>query len=147
MKIVLQRVTHASVTVDGQIVGEIGSGVLLLAGITHTDTTQHAQWLANKIANLRIFPALNGNSGFDRSLLDIGGQALVVSQFTLYAETAKGRRPDFMAAAKPEHAEPLIVYFADQLRSQGLTIAMGRFGAHMSVELANDGPVTIVLER
>jgi D-tyrosyl-tRNA(Tyr) deacylase len=147
MKIVLQRVTHASVTVDGQIVGEIGSGVLLLVGITHTDTTQHAQWLANKIANLRIFPALNGNSGFDRSLLDIGGQALVVSQFTLYAETAKGRRPDFMAAAKPEHAEPLIVYFADQLRSQGLTIAMGRFGAHMSVELANDGPVTIVLER
>ncbi|MCW1966508.1 MAG: D-aminoacyl-tRNA deacylase [Anaerolineae bacterium] len=147
MRIILQRVLRASVTVSGDVVGQIGQGVLLLVGVTHSDTAAQADWLANKIASLRIFPALEGRSGFDRSLIEVGGQVLVVSQFTLYGECAKGRRPDFIAAAKPDLAAPLIEYFAATLRGLGLVVATGRFGADMQVALVNDGPVTLVLER
>lgn len=147
MRIILQRVLQASVTVNGDVVGQIGQGVLLLVGVTHSDTAAQADWLANKIASLRIFPALEGRSGFDRSLIEVGGQVLVVSQFTLYGECAKGRRPDFIAAAKPDLAAPLIEHFAATLRGLGLVVAAGRFGADMQVALVNDGPVTLVLER
>lgn len=147
MRIILQRVLQASVTVSGDVVGQIGQGVLLLVGVTHSDTAAQADWLANKVANLRIFPALEGRSGFDRSLIEVGGQVLVVSQFTLYGECTKGRRPDFIAAAKPDLAAPLIEHFAATLRGLGLVVAAGRFGADMQVALVNDGPVTLVLER
>jgi D-tyrosyl-tRNA(Tyr) deacylase len=148
MRVVLQRVTRASVRVDEQIVGAIGRGVVLLVGITHTDTREQADWLAKKIAGLRIFPALDGPSGFDRSLLDLGaeGGVLCISQFTLYGETKKGRRPDFVQAAKPEVAAPLIEYFVAQLRQQGLRVETGVFGADMQVDLVNDGPVTLALD-
>jgi D-tyrosyl-tRNA(Tyr) deacylase len=147
MRIILQRVSRASVTVAGTVVGEIGPGVVLLVGVTHTDTREQADWLAKKIAALRIFPAQDGPSGFDRSLLDVGGGALVVSQFTLYGEARKGRRPDFIQAAKPDHAAPLIDTFAERLQAEGITrVAMGVFGADMQVELVNDGPVTLILE-
>ncbi|MEI7468429.1 MAG: D-aminoacyl-tRNA deacylase [Chloroflexota bacterium] len=147
MQIVLQRVLQASVTVNGTMVGQIGQGVVLLVGVTHSDTPAQATWLANKIASLRIFPALDGRSSFDRSLLDVGGQVLVISQFTLYGKCAKGRRPDFIAAAKPDLAAPLITHFAQLLSGLGLTVATGQFGADMQVALVNDGPVTLTLER
>jgi D-tyrosyl-tRNA(Tyr) deacylase len=127
-------------------VGQIGRGVVLLVGVTHTDTQAHAEWCAHKIAGLRIFPAASGRSGFDRALADVGGAVLVVSQFTLYAETRKGRRPDFGQAAKPEIAAPLLDYFVAQLRGHNLPVATGVFGADMQVELVNDGPVTLVIE-
>jgi D-tyrosyl-tRNA(Tyr) deacylase len=147
MRVVLQRVRRASVTVEGAVVGEIGPGVLLLVGVTQTDGHAQADWLARKIATLRIFPALDGSSGFDRSLLDVGGGALVVSQFTLYGEARKGRRPDFVQAARPEDASPLIDYFAERLQAEGVAhVARGVFGADMQVELVNDGPVTLILE-
>jgi D-tyrosyl-tRNA(Tyr) deacylase len=146
MRIVLQRVKQASVTVAEQTVGEIGQGVLLLLGITQGDDAAKAAVLAKKIAQLRIFPALDGPSGFDRSLLDVGGAALLVSQFTLYGDTTGGRRPSFIAAARPEQAAPLVESFAAALRAQGLTVAQGVFGADMQVALVNDGPVTLVLE-
>ena len=147
MKVILQRVTQASVSVGEEIVGQIGQGVVLLVGITHTDTVVQADWLAQKIAGLRIFPALDGPSGFDRSLQEIDGAALVISQFTLYGEARKGRRPDFVQAARPEVAAPLIEHFAAQLRAQGLTVQTGAFGADMQVSLVNDGPVTLILEQ
>ena len=147
MKVILQRVTQASVSVGEEIVGQIGQGVVLLVGITHTDTVVQADWLAQKIAGLRIFPALDGPSGFDRSLQEVHGAALVISQFTLYGEARKGRRPDFVLAARPEVAAPLIEHFVAQLRAQGLTVQTGMFGAEMQVSLVNDGPVTLVLEQ
>ena len=147
MKVILQRVTQASVSVGEEIVGQIGQGVVLLVGITHTDTVVQADWLAQKIAGLRIFPALDGPSGFDRSLQEINGAALVISQFTLYGEARKGRRPDFVLAARPEVAAPLVEHFVAQLRAQGLTVQTGMFGAEMQVSLVNDGPVTLVLEQ
>lgn len=147
MRVLLQRVSAAAVRVGGEVVGEIGPGVLLLVGVTHSDGEAQAAWLARKIAGLRIFPALDGPSGFDRSLLDIGGGALVVSQFTLYGEARKGRRPDFIQAARPEIAQPLIDRFADLLAVEGVTaVARGCFGADMAVSLINDGPVTLWLE-
>ena len=147
MRVLLQRVSAAAVRVGGEVVGEIGPGVLLLVGVTHSDGEAQAAWLARKIAGLRIFPALDGPSGFDRSLLDIGGGALVVSQFTLYGEARKGRRPDFIQAARPEIAQPLIDRFADLLAAEGVTaVARGRFRANMAVSLINDGPVTLWLE-
>jgi D-tyrosyl-tRNA(Tyr) deacylase len=146
MRIVLQRVLSASVTVDGAQIAEIGHGVVLLTGITHDDTAELAARMAKKIATLRIFPALDGPSGFDRSLLDVGGAVLVVSQFTLYGDTSGGRRPSFITAARPETAAPLIETLADQLRAHGLSVQTGRFGADMKVALVNDGPVTLVLE-
>lgn len=147
MKVILQRVTQATVQVGDEIVGQIGPGVLLLVGVTHTDGIAQADWLATKIGSLRIFPAANGPSGFDRSLAEVGGAALVVSQFTVYGETRKGRRPDFIQAARPEQAAPLIDHFAAQLRAQGLPVQMGRFGADMHISLVNDGPVTLILEK
>ena len=147
MRVILQRVHQASVQVDGDVIAAIGPGVLLLVGLCHTDGPTQADWLATKIATLRIFPALAGPSGFDRTLTEIGGSVLVVSQFTLYGEVRKGRRPDFIQAARPEQAAPLIDHFAAQLRAQGLPVQMGRFGADMQVSLINDGPVTLILER
>ncbi|MFC1463936.1 MAG: D-aminoacyl-tRNA deacylase [Candidatus Brachytrichaceae bacterium NZ_4S206] len=146
MRIVLQRVKRASVSVDGKIVGAIERGVLLLVGVAHDDTRDAADWMAKKIAALRIFPALDGSSGFDRSLLDVGGAALVVSQFTLFGDARKGRRPDFTRAARPETAAPLIEYFCDALRTHGVPVEQGVFGSDMLVELANDGPVTLILD-
>lgn len=146
MRIVLQRVQRASVTVDGNVVGAIARGVLLLVGVAQDDTREAADWMARKIAALRIFPALDGASHFDRSLLDVGGAALVVSQFTLFGDARKGRRPDFTRAARPEVAAPLITYFCDALRAQGVPVEQGMFGADMLVELANDGPVTLILD-
>lgn len=146
MRAILQRVTQASVTVDGRIVGAIDHGVLILLGVTHDDTPAQADWLAAKVVGLRIFRAVDGASHFDRSLLDVAGAALVVSQFTLYGEARKGRRPDFTRAAKPDVAESLIDYFCDQLRRQGVRVETGVFGADMAVSLVNDGPVTLILD-
>jgi len=146
MRVVLQRVKQASVRVAGESVASIGQGVLLLTGITHDDSPAVVEKMARKIAALRIFPALDGPSGFDRSLLDVGGAALVVSQFTLYGDTSGGRRPSFVQAARPEIASPLVDHFAAQLRAQGLTVGQGVFGADMQVSLVNDGPVTLVLD-
>jgi D-tyrosyl-tRNA(Tyr) deacylase len=147
MRVVLQRVSSANVDVDGVVVSSIGAGVLLLAGITHADGRMQIEWMAHKIATLRIFPSSDGPSGFDRSLIDVGGQALVVSQFTLYGEARTGRRPDFVQAARPDAAAPLIDYFAERLRAAGVVrVETGRFGAEMRVALVNDGPVTLILD-
>lgn len=144
MRALLQRVTSASVTVEGEVVGEIERGLLVLLGIGAEDGPADVAAMAGKIANLRIFPDDQGR--FNRSLLDTGGAALVVSQFTLYADTRKGRRPSFVHAAPPELAAPLVEQLADALRSLGATVALGRFGAKMQVALVNDGPVTIWLD-
>jgi D-aminoacyl-tRNA deacylase len=132
------------VVVDGSVVGEIGAGLCVLLGVSRADGQEEAERLAERIARLRIFE--NDQGRFDRSLLDLGGEALVVSQFTLIADTAKGNRPSFTDAAPPEHAEPLCDALCGALRGLGVRVATGRFGARMSVELANDGPVTIVLD-
>ncbi len=144
MRVVLQRVTHASVTVDGRVVGAIADGMLVLVGVADGDSEAQADALAAKIAGLRIFADAEGR--FNESLLDIGGSALVVSQFTLHADVRKGRRPSFTAAARPEIAEPLVDRFAEALRAQGVPVESGEFGAMMSVELVNDGPFTIVID-
>jgi D-aminoacyl-tRNA deacylase len=144
MRAVLQRVSSASVTVGGEIVGAIEYGLLILLGVGQGDGAADVELLAEKIANLRIFADDEGR--FNRSLLDAGGAALVVSQFTLYADTRKGRRPSFTAAAPPELAEPLVDAFRDELRRLGVVVATGRFGASMQVQLINNGPVTIVLD-
>lgn len=144
MRAVIQRVSEASVTAAGQVVGQIGRGLLVLLGVGHADGPGEAQQLAAKIAAMRIFPDDDGR--FNRSVLDVGGAVLVVSQFTLYADTRRGRRPGFSDAAPPELAAPLVDTFADALRAQGLEVALGRFGAHMQVALVNDGPVTIMLD-
>lgn len=145
MRIVLQRVTQASVSIDGRTVGHIGRGFCLLIGVTHADTVAEAEWLADKVAGLRIF-----NDAEDRmnlSLDEVGGAVLVISQFTLYGDTAKGRRPSFIDAARPDQAVPLYEAFLAALRSRGLTVATGEFGAQMQVDIRNDGPVTLILER
>jgi D-aminoacyl-tRNA deacylase len=144
MRAVVQRVTNASVTVGEETVGAIGHGLLILLGAGARDTPADAELLAEKIVNMRIFAGEEGR--FDRSLLDVGGAALVVSQFTLYADTRRGRRPSFSGAAAPADAEPLVVAFAEALRSGGVVVETGRFGAMMQVALVNDGPVTIVLD-
>ncbi len=144
MRVVLQRVSHASVSVDGETIGEIGRGLLLLVGIAVGDDDITAQRLAAKFAEMRVFADDEGR--FDRSVIDVAGAALVVSQFTLLADVRKGRRPSFTAAAPPEIAAPLVDVFADALRALGVTVACGRFGAHMQVALENDGPVTIVID-
>ncbi|MAI72211.1 MAG: D-tyrosyl-tRNA(Tyr) deacylase [Rhodopirellula sp.] len=145
MRVVLQRVTSASVTVDQHTLGQISRGLLILAGIAQGDTTTEADWLANKTAELRIFEDSNGK--MNHSLLETGGSALVVSQFTLLANCQKGRRPAFTHAAAPELAEQLYEYYADALRSKGIRVEQGSFGADMKVNLTNDGPVTIVIDR
>ncbi len=144
MRTIIQRVRSASVTVDGKIVGQIGRGMVILVGVTHTDGEADAQFLAQKIATLRIFEDDAGK--FNLSALDVGAGALVVSQFTLYADTRRGRRPDFIAAARPEIAEPLIERFCTLLRQQGLAVETGQFRAKMLVTILNDGPVTIVID-
>ena len=144
MRALLQRVSRASVTVDGKVVGQIGQGLLVLLGVGQGDSEIQVKTLADKIVYLRIFGDEEGK--MNRSLLDIGGQALVVSQFTLYADTRRGRRPGFTAAASPSIAEPLVERFKKALANYGLTVAGGIFGAFMQVELVNDGPVTIWLD-
>jgi D-tyrosyl-tRNA(Tyr) deacylase len=144
MRAVIQRVTRAAVTVDGETVGSIGPGLVVLLGVADGDGPEQANRLAAKIAELRIFADAGGR--FNRSLIESGGEALVVSQFTLLADVRKGRRPSFVAAAAPEDAAPLVDLFAEALRAQGIRVAAGRFGAHMLVELENDGPVTLVVD-
>ncbi len=144
MRALVQRVTTASVTIDGQVVGEIGSGLCVFVGVTHDDSVETARKLAAKVANLRVFADDDG--AMNRSLLETGGGALVISQFTLYGDTARGRRPSWVAAARPEHAAPLVDVFAAELGALGITVASGRFGADMQVALVNDGPVTLLLE-
>jgi D-tyrosyl-tRNA(Tyr) deacylase len=145
MRVVIQRVSEASVTVADQVVGEIGPGYVVLVGVTHGDGKQEAEWLARKVAGLRLFEDEQGRT--NRSLADVNGGVLVVSQFTLYADARKGRRPSFIDAASPEQAEPLIGYFIDRLRAEGASVATGVFRAHMQVALINDGPVTLVIDR
>jgi D-tyrosyl-tRNA(Tyr) deacylase len=145
MRVLLQRVREASVRVEGEVVGAIDRGFVALVGVGHADGEAQVAWLAKKVAGLRVFEDDEGK--FNRSLLDVGGAALVVSQFTLYADSRKGRRPSFTDAAPPEVAEPLVARFADLLRAEGVPVEMGVFGAMMLVEIHNDGPVTIWLER
>ncbi|HZO72924.1 MAG TPA: D-aminoacyl-tRNA deacylase [Ktedonobacteraceae bacterium] len=144
MKALLQRVSLASVTVDGQIVGRIGQGLLVLLGVGQGDGETQVKALVEKIIHLRIFGDDEGK--MNRSLLDVGGQALVVSQFTLYADARKGRRPSFSEAAPPARAEELVERFKAALGAYGIEVASGIFGAHMDVSLINDGPVTIMLD-
>ena len=145
MRAVIQRVRHARVTVNGEVTGEIGSGLLVLLGVRAEDTESDGAWLASKIANLRIFSDESGK--MNDSLIDIAGGALVVSQFTLYGDCRKGRRPSFVGAAAPEHAEPLYERFCEQIAAQGVSaVQRGVFGAMMDVELLNDGPVTLTID-
>lgn len=145
MRVVLQRVTKASVTINGRVAGAIDRGFCLLVGFTHDDTVERVDWMAEKVAGLRLFSDETGkmNLGLD----DVGGAVLVVSQFTLYGDAAKGRRPSFIGAARPEVAIPLYERFVATLRSRGLPVETGDFGAMMAVEIVNDGPVTLLLER
>jgi D-tyrosyl-tRNA(Tyr) deacylase len=145
MRVVVQRVSSGRVVVQGSVIAEIGPGLVILLGIGPHDGQEQARYLVEKIANLRIFD--DGDGKMNRSLLDTGGQAIVVSQFTLYADTRKGRRPSFTDAALPELASPLVDRFAGMLRELGVPVMTGEFGAHMLVEIANDGPVTIWMER
>jgi D-tyrosyl-tRNA(Tyr) deacylase len=145
MRVLLQRVRRGSVTIAGRKVAEIGRGLVLLVGIAPDDTEERARFLAEKVANLRIFNDDDGK--MNRSVLDIGGEAIVVSQFTLFADTRKGRRPAFIGAAPPEVASPLVDRFAELLSQYGVPTQTGEFGAMMEVEIINDGPVTIWLEK
>ena len=145
MRALIQRVAHSRVTVEEQTIAEIGTGLVILLGVGPSDGESQADYLAEKIVNLRIFEDDDGK--INRSLLDVGGEAIVVSQFTLFADTRKGRRPSFTDAAAPEIARPLIDYFAGLMVEKGVHTQTGEFGAHMVVEIANDGPVTIWIER
>ncbi|WP_284637955.1 D-aminoacyl-tRNA deacylase [Paenibacillus silviterrae] len=144
MRVVIQRSKAAQVIVEGETVGRIEHGLVLLVGVTHEDTDKDAAYLADKIAGLRIFEDSEGKMNL--SVKETGGQILSVSQFTLYGDTRKGKRPNFMAAARPEQAEPLYERFNELLRDQGFQVETGRFGAMMDVSLVNDGPVTLILE-
>ena len=144
MRALIQRVSQAAVTVDHEIVGRIGRGFLVLLGVTHGDGQREAAWLAHKIAGLRVFDDAAGKMNL--GLSDVSGEVLVVSQFTLYGDARKGRRPDFLQAARPEQAEPLVDYFVEQLRADGLPVETGQFRALMQVSLVNDGPVTLWLD-
>ena len=144
MRIILQRTRDARVKIDGETVGEIAQGWLALLGVAVGDTAETATWLAEKVAYLRAFEDDDGK--MNRSVQDVNGGVLVVSNFTLYADCQKGRRPSFITAARPDEAEPLVTAFANGLRAFGISVAEGRFGADMQVELTNDGPVTIILD-
>ena len=144
MRAVIQRVNEASVRVDGVVVGQIGRGFLVLLGITHSDGEAEARWLAKKIGGLRLFEDSAGKMNL--GLADVGGAVLAVSQFTLYGDARKGRRPSFTDAARPEQAEPLYEHFCEVLRGEEIEVAQGIFGADMQVALVNDGPVTLVVE-
>lgn len=145
MRVLLQRVKEASVKVEEQTVGQIDAGYLLLVGVTHEDTEQEVNWLADKVAGLRVFE--DADEKMNLSIQDVAGQVLSVSQFTLYGDTSKGRRPAFTQAAKPDIAERLYEQFNDRLRTHGLVVETGKFGAMMDVGLVNDGPVTLMLEK
>jgi D-aminoacyl-tRNA deacylase len=144
MRSVVQRVSRAQVTIDEEPVGTIGSGVVVLLGIHADDSEREARWMADKILNLRIFEDEKGL--MNRSLLDVGGEMLIVSQFTLYGDCRKGRRPGYSSAARPERAKPLYKHFIETVKQLGITTATGRFQAMMQVELVNDGPVTLLLD-
>jgi len=144
LRALIQRVSMAKVTVDNQILGQIQKGLLILLGITHGDTEEKAAWLAEKAASLRVFPDANGKMNLD--LVESGGAILVISQFTLYGDCSKGRRPSFINAARPEVAEPLYEHFIRKLRLLGITTHTGKFGVDMKVELVNDGPVTLIAD-
>lgn len=144
MKVVLQRVKEAKVAVDGQIVGEIGKGLLLLVGVGQEDNEQDLNWMADKLAGLRIFEDESGKMNL--SVEDVGGAILSVSQFTLFGDCRKGKRPNFMGAARPELAESFYETFNERLRAKGLQVETGRFGAMMDVSLVNDGPVTLIVD-
>jgi D-tyrosyl-tRNA(Tyr) deacylase len=141
----LQRVSRAEVRVGDRVIGRIGKGFLLLVGMTHTDGPEQIEWMAEKVSGLRLFS--DADDKMNLALADVGGEVLVVSQFTLYGDAAKGRRPSFIDAARPETAIPLYESFVALLRSKGLKVETGEFGAMMDVELVNDGPVTLWLER
>ena len=145
MRVVVQRVRRGRVSVDGRTVAEIGPGFVILVGVGKGDGREQAEWLADKCAGLRVFEDSQGKMNL--ALPDVGGAVLVVSQFTLYADAGKGRRPSFIDAAPPDHAAPLVEALADGLRQLGIPVQSGSFGAHMLVEIENDGPVTILLER
>jgi D-aminoacyl-tRNA deacylase len=145
MKIVLQRVKQASVTIENKVVGSIGPGILLLVGVHRDDTEPQASFLARKCAELRVFPDNDGT--MNRSLKDTGGEALVVSQFTLFGDTSKWRRPSYIEAADPQKGYELYSFFVNELRGRGVAVATGIFGAMMDVALVNDGPVTLILEH
>ena len=144
MRAVVQRVSRASVSVDGRVVGEIGQGLVILLGVGLEDTKEDAEYLANKCVHLRIFEDDQGKMNL--SALDVGGELLAISQFTLYADTRRGRRPSFTQAAPPERSKPLFDYFVTKLRESSLRVAEGVFGAMMHVEIHNEGPVTIILD-
>ena len=145
MRVLLQRVSRAEVRVDGKVVGRVQRGFCLLVGFTHGDGAEQAEWMADKVIGLRLFGDNEGKMNL--SLEDVGGGLLVVSQFTLYGDARKGRRPSFIDAARPEVAEGLYDMFVDRLRARALEVATGQFGAMMEVDLVNDGPVTLWLER
>jgi D-tyrosyl-tRNA(Tyr) deacylase len=144
MRAVIYRVAWARVLVEREVVGEIGPGLLVLVGVAHDDGPAEAAWLADKVAGLRVFEDAEGR--MNRSLAEAGGGVLVVSQFTLYGDARRGRRPSFVAAARPEHAEPLVAAVAERLAAAGIKTATGRFRAEMTIESAGDGPVTILLD-
>jgi len=144
MRAVVQRVRRASVTIDSEVVGRIDQGYLVLLGVTHSDTPEKARWLAEKVVGLRLFA--DADDKMNLAVTDVGGAVLVVSQFTLYGDVQKGRRPSFIAAARPEQAIPLYEEFVNAIKALGVPVATGRFGAMMQVELVNDGPVTLIVE-
>jgi D-tyrosyl-tRNA(Tyr) deacylase len=145
MRVVLQRVSQAAVRIEGRVAGSIGQGFCVLVGFSHRDTSAQVDWMAEKIAGLRLFSDNQGKMNLD--LEEVGGSVLVVSQFTLYGDVVKGRRPSFVDAARPELAVPLYQRFVEALRERGLTVATGEFGADMQVEIHNAGPVTLILDR
>ncbi|HZZ80864.1 MAG TPA: D-aminoacyl-tRNA deacylase [Gemmataceae bacterium] len=144
MRAVVQRVTRARVEIDGALVGEIRSGLVVLVGVTHSDTAEQARWLAEKVAGLRIFNDAEGKMNLD--LREVGGAMLIISQFTLYGDCRKGKRPSFIDAAGPPVAIPLYEEFINGVKALGIPVATGRFGADMKVELVNDGPVTLIVD-
>jgi D-aminoacyl-tRNA deacylase len=148
MRVIIQRVKSSQVTVNGEVVGKIGQGLNLLVGIADSDTEAELDWMARKCLDLRLFPGTDSNSDrWEKSVQEIGGELLVVSQFTLYGDCRKGRRPSFSRSANPEQAEQLYQQFVEKLRQSGLRVETGVFGAMMQVSIENDGPVTLLLER
>jgi D-tyrosyl-tRNA(Tyr) deacylase len=145
MRLVVQRVSNAQVVVENEVIGKIGKGYMVLLGVTHEDTKETADFLVKKLINLRVFE--DENEKMNLSIKQVNGELLIISQFTLYADTTHGNRPSFISAAKPEQANELYEYFMQKCKDEGLKVEHGKFGAHMDVSLTNDGPVTIMLEK